>query len=70
MAVERLDSAGLQPFIIRDVRPTGRKIGAGSYGTIEEVELPRHGIRVAAKKLHEVLVGAGTTQEVDLYKYV
>ena len=27
----------LGQFILRDVRPTGRQLGVGSYGSVEEV---------------------------------
>ena len=28
----------LQPFLLRDVTPTGRKLGSGSFGSVEEVK--------------------------------
>ncbi len=47
----------LQPFLLPDARPTGRIIGRGSYGTVEELELD--GLSCAGKKLHDVLVERG-----------
>ena len=41
----------LEPFTLASVRPTGVKISAGAYGTVEEVEIP--GAVCAAKKIHD-----------------
>ena len=41
----------LRPFLLKDVHPTGRNIGLGSYGSVEEVEIP--GAVCAAKKIHD-----------------
>ena len=41
----------LRPFLLVNVRPTGRIIGEGSYGSVEEVEIP--GAKCAAKKIHD-----------------
>ena len=32
----------LQQFVLSDVTPTGRVLGTGSYGSVEEVCLPNH----------------------------
>ena len=32
----------LQQFVLTDVTPTGRVLGTGSYGSVEEVCLPNH----------------------------
>ena len=53
------DHPELQPLILHDVTPTGNTIGAGAYGSVEEVEIP--GAICAAKKLHHFL----TTKEKD-----
>ena len=42
----------LRPFFLSNVRLTGRIIGAGSYGSVEEVEIP--GAVCAAKRIHDV----------------
>lgn len=44
----------IRRFLLQDVRPTGRTLGVGSYGRVEEVvvsELP-----CAGKKIHGVLI--------------
>ena len=41
----------LRPFVLSNVRETGIIIGAGSYGSVEEVALP--GAICAAKKIHD-----------------
>ena len=62
--VGRLSTPELEPLIVTNVRPTGREIGAGAYGSVVEVEIP--GAQVAAKKLHDSLVQFGSAQQVDL----
>ena len=44
----------LQPFIILNVRPTGRELGRGSYGVVEELDM--EGVMCAGKKLHDNLI--------------
>lgn len=51
----------LSPFIVPDVRITGREIGRGAYGSVEEVEIP--GAVCAAKKIHDELVRFGSPEE-------
>ena len=46
------DHPGLRPFFLPNVRLTGTTIGAGAYGSVEEVEIP--GAKCAAKKIHEI----------------
>ena len=46
------DHPGLQPFHLENVRLTGTSIGAGAYGSVEEVKIP--GAKCAAKKIHEI----------------
>ena len=52
----------LQQFVIRNVGPTGRELGRGSYGTVKEVEIP--GATCAAKVIHETLLQFGSEDEV------
>ncbi len=47
----------IRQFLIEDVRPNGRKLGVGSYGSVEEVVV--NGLVCAAKKIHEALVDGG-----------
>ena len=48
----------LQPFVVADVRPTGRELGVGSYGSVEEADI--QGAICVIKKLHEALLPAPT----------
>ena len=47
----------LQRFLIANARPTGRQLGAGSYGSVEELEVS--GVACAGKKIHEILIEQG-----------
>ena len=44
----------LQRFVLPDVRPTGRQLGVGSYGTVEELEV--NGVLCAGKRIHDALL--------------
>lgn len=61
---ERLAAPDLESFIVPNVRPTGKTIGSGAYGSVIEVEIP--GALVAAKQLHEGLIQYGSTRQVDM----
>ena len=39
------------------VRPTGRQLGVGAYGSVEELEV--NGVVCAGKRLHETLLEQG-----------
>ena len=45
------DHPDLRPFLLTNAQPTGRTIGCGSYGSVEEVAIP--GAVCAAKKIHD-----------------
>ena len=45
------DHPGLRPFLLSSAEATGRTIGSGSYGSVEEVVIP--GAVCAAKKIHD-----------------
>ena len=47
----------LQRFVLHGVRPTGRQLGVGSYGSVEELEV--NGLVCAGKRLHEALLEQG-----------
>ena len=47
----------LQRFVLHGVRPTGRQLGVGSYGSVEELEM--NGLVCAGKRLHEALLEQG-----------
>ena len=58
----------LRPFIIPNVSQTGRKLGGGSYGTVEELEVD--GVKCAGKKIHDALIhpeNEGAQRMVDRY---
>ena len=58
----------LLSFIIPNVRPTGRQLGGGSYGTVEELEID--GLVCAGKKLYDALIdpeNQGAQRMVDKY---
>ena len=44
----------LQQFLIPDARPTGKQLGVGSYGSVEELEMK--GLVCAGKRLHDALL--------------
>lgn len=50
------DAPELRQFLIHDVSQTGRQLGVGSYGTVEEIET--NGLVCAAKRLHAALLEA------------
>ncbi len=58
----RVTAPELEQFIVATVQLTGRVLGVGSYGSVEEVEIP--GATVVAKKLPETLVNLGSPQQV------
>ena len=65
MAVQSTVTAPeLEQFLVRNVQTTGLILGAGAYGSVEEVEIP--GARVAAKKLHPQLINLGSPQQVAI----
>ena len=45
------DNPQLTPFLLSNVQLTGTRIGAGAYGSVEEVAIP--GAMCAAKKIHD-----------------
>ena len=49
----------LRPHLLTNVRLTGNRIGAGAYGTVEEVAIPEAGAFGAAKKIHDYLQDPG-----------
>ena len=59
---ERLTTPELDPYIVSNVVPTGRELGRGAYGSVEEVEIP--GVLCAAKRLHDRLIQFGSAHQV------
>ena len=58
----KVTAPGLEQFVIVNVKLAGVTLGAGAYGSVEEVEIP--GAKVAAKKLHTELIKLGSPQQV------
>ena len=59
----KIKAPELDQFVfVGDVQLTGINLGAGAYGSVEEVGIP--GARVAAKKLHTELINLGSPQQV------
>ena len=56
----------LQPFLLSNVRLTGVRIGAGAYGSVEEVAVP--GAVCAAKKIHEVFLDRSEIPATEIRK--
>ena len=48
------DNPELQQFVIPEARPTGRQLGVGSYGSVEELQVK--GLVCAGKRMHEALL--------------
>ena len=66
-AIER--DVRIQQFIIGNVRPTGKKLGSGAYGSVEELEI--NGTICAGKRVHEILLEEGNADVQNLVqKYV
>ena len=47
----------LHSYLLPEARPTGRVLGTGAYGSVEEVEV--NGTICAGKKIHETLLDGG-----------
>ena len=54
----------LQRFILPDVHPTGKQLGVGSYGSVEELEM--NGLVCAGKRLHDVLLQQDNDGEANI----
>ena len=64
MADPLLEHPELRAFVLPNVRLTGTRIGAGAYGSVEEVEIP--GAVCAAKKIHDVFQDRSEIPAADL----
>ena len=56
----------LKPFVLSNVRLTGTRIGRGSYGSVEEIEIC--GVMCAAKKIHNVLLDSSEIPAAEIQK--
>ena len=59
------DNPGLKPFVLSDVEITGNRIGAGAYGSVEEVVIP---VAAAAKKIHDIFQDRTEIPEDEIVK--
>ena len=53
-----------QRFVLDGVRPTGRQLGVGSYGSVMELEM--NGLLCAGKRLHEALLDQTNAGVADI----
>ena len=60
------DNPELRPFVLSNVRLTGTTIGAGAYGSVEEVAIP--GAICAAKKIHDFLHDTSQVGQTEIRK--
>ena len=61
-------AARLQPFVLSGVTQTGRKLGEGSYGCVEELSV--NGLVCAGKKMYDTLIDSenqGADQMIEKY---
>lgn len=49
-----MDKEALDKFLVKGLFPTGREVGRGAFGKVEEVEIP--GAVCAAKRIHDELL--------------
>lgn len=52
----------LEPLVIHNVTFGGKKLGDGSYGTVEEVSVP--GLKCAAKRIHNLYLEVGSPEDI------
>ena len=62
------DNPDLRPFVLPNVRFTGIRIGAGAYGSVEEVAIP--GAICAAKKIHEIFLDRSEIPAVEIRRSI
>lgn len=55
----------LRPFVLSNVTATGKQLGCGSYGSVEELEMD--GLVCAGKKMHDILIQYDSEHLVDRY---
>ena len=63
MERRRVEIPDLASFVVPNVKPTGRKLGKGAYGSVEEVEIPA-GAVCAAKKIHTEFLNIGSREDI------
>ena len=60
------DNPELRPFVLSNVRPIGTELGAGAYGSVEEVAIP--GAICAAKKIHDFFQDTSQIPQAAIHK--
>ena len=68
MAEFNRDHPELEPFVLSNVRLTGTTIGAGAYGSVEEVAMP--GAICAAKKIHDFFLNSAQVAPAAISNFV
>ena len=58
------NNSQLHRFVLHRVRLTGKQLGVGSYGSVEELEV--NGLVCAGKRLHEALLEEGNAGAADI----
>ena len=56
----------LQQFVLPEVRPTGRQLGVGSYGSVEELEV--NGLVCAGKRMHDAFLEQGNIGAINIVR--
>ena len=62
------DAHELQPFVISNIRPIGKQLGRGSYGSVEKLEMD--GVVCAGKTIYDTLIdpgNQGAQRVVEMY---
>ena len=62
MEGRRFEIPDLESFVVPNVRPTGRELGRGAYGSVEEVKIP--GAVCAAKRIHTEFINIGSCEDI------
>ena len=58
-----IEMPDLASFVVPNVHPTGRELGKGAYGSVEEVEIL--GSVCAAKKIHAEFLNIGSHEDIS-----
>ena len=66
MAIDLRNNPELRPFVLCNVMLTGTRIGAGAYGSVEEVTIS--GAICAAKKIHDIFQDRSEIPEAEIRK--
>lgn len=63
MSILATSNSRLQAFILADLEETGKVLGKGAYGEVAEMRL--HGVVVAAKRIHDLLLSHNSASQVS-----